>query len=82
MKPTVEDKAMTKGFEMRVAMDAAHAQVLAHHGYRPLYLERFPWRCAATHAWGSMNWKSLVTNSRCVLVEGHEGNHEGAVEWA
>jgi hypothetical protein len=83
MESTVEDRAMVGGLaDLRVPRDVEGAQRYAATGFRPLYPERFPWRCVAEDMW-TLPWPTAATaDVRCVLVEGHEGEHEGRVTWS
>lgn len=53
-------------------------------GARPIDPERFPWRCVAT-VYATIEHSDRHdehVQMRCVLVEGHSGEHEGMVKWS
>jgi hypothetical protein len=57
------------------------AREFGAQGFRPVDPERFPWRCTA-----ELEQDALIGTghygTRCVLVEGHEGEHRGEVTWS
>lgn len=58
--------------------DLATAQRLhAEHGARPAGPD-FPWSCVERHWWGR---RGRRVEARCILVDGHSGEHEGRVSW-
>lgn len=57
------------------------ARLYSDQGYRPADPERFPWRCAAVESFYD-GVEEEVAAPRCVLVEGHDGEHRGEVTWS
>lgn len=60
------------------------ARRYADQGYRPLDPERFPWRCEASPEAEScaLAGDGPLLQIRCVLVDGHDGEHRGEVSWS